>query len=198
MGMRFKAFPMNPELTAKIKALFAQYAAGLAPLRKVWRKALATRFTRRLLLAVATGFGLGYSPLASGTAGALLGLPLMYILSGIWSGPLFWQIFWSALLALAALPSCSHAEKHFQTKDDRRIVADEYLTFPIGLIGLPLTIPVLAMAFITNRAMDILKPFPAASAQRLPGGYGIVADDAISAVYSLALNHILFSFLTAP
>lgn len=189
---------MNPGLTSKVKARYAQCAARAVPARNAWEKVVTARFTRRLMLAAATGFGLGYSPLASGTAGALLGLPLMYILSGVWSGPLFWQIFWSLLLAAAALPLCSHAETHFQNKDDRRIVADEYLTFPIGLIGLPLTPPVLLMAFITNRAMDILKPFPAAWAQRLPRGYGIVTDDVISALYSLALNHILFSFLIAP
>jgi len=189
---------MNPVLIKKVKALYAQYTTYLEPVRKALQKFIPAHVTRQLLLAVATGFGLGYSPLASGTAGALLGLPMMDILSNVWSGPLLWQIFWSALLALAAIPPCSHAEKHFQTKDDRRIVADEYLTFPIGLIGLPLDMPVMAMAFITNRAMDILKPFPAAWAQRFPGGYGIVADDAISAIYSLALNHIFFSFLMAP
>jgi phosphatidylglycerophosphatase A len=145
-----------------------------------------------ILLAAATGFGLGLSPFASGTAGALLGIPLMFCLAPLWKGPLAGQIISCLILAAAAVPVCGAAEKHFQRKDDRRIVADEYLTFPIGLIGLPLCLPAFLLAFVTNRVLDILKPFPACVAQRLPGGWGIVADDFISAAYSLALNHVLF------
>lgn len=149
-----------------------------------------------LAVAAATGFGLGLSPFASGTTGALLGIPLMFCLSAVWTGPIVWQICCCVILAVAALPLCDVAEKHFNRKDDRRIVADEYLTFPICMIGLPICIPALGLAFITNRIFDILKPPPAGWAQKLPGGFGIVADDTISALYSLALNHVLFSVLT--
>jgi len=152
----------------------------------------ASRFTKHAALAAATGFGLGLSPVASGTTGALLGIPLMLCLAPVWKSPLAWQIIACLILAAVAIPVCGAAEKHFQRKDDRRIVADEYLTFPIGLIGLPLCLPALLLAFVTNRVLDILKPFPACTAQRLPGGWGIVTDDFISAAYSLALNHILF------
>lgn len=148
-----------------------------------------------LAVAAATGFGLGLSPFASGTAGALLGIPLMFCLSAVWTGAIVWQICCCLVLAAAALPLCDAAEKHFNRKDDRRIVADEYLTFPICMIGLPICIPMLGLAFITNRIFDILKPPPAGWAQKLPGGFGIVADDAISTLYSLALNHVIFRLL---
>lgn len=154
-----------------------------------------SRFTKHAMLAAATGFGLGLSPIASGTAGALLGIPLMLGLSSVWRGPVIWQVCAGVILAAAALPLCDIAEKHFNQKDDRRIVADEYLTFPIGLIGLPLCIPVFILAFLTNRCFDILKPPPARQAQKLPGGLGIVADDVISALYSLGLNHLVFRWL---
>jgi phosphatidylglycerophosphatase A len=154
-----------------------------------------SRFTKHAMLAAATGFGLGLSPFASGTTGALLGIPLMFCLSAAWTGAIGWQICCCAVLAAAAIPLCDLAEKHFNRKDDRRIVADEYLTFPICMIGLPICIPALGLAFITNRILDILKPPPANWAQKLPGGFGIVADDVISALYSLALNHVLFPVL---
>lgn len=144
-------------------------------------------------LAAATGFGLGFSPVASGTTGAFLGLPLMLLLYPVWTGAIAWQIACCAVLAAAAVPICGAAERHFRRKDDRRIVADEYLTFPIGLIGLPLTFPVLALAFVTNRICDIVKPFPARGAQALPGGWGIAIDDFVSALYSLALNHAVLA-----
>lgn len=146
-------------------------------------------------VAAATGFGLGFSPVASGTAGTLLGIPLMLALMPVWNGAIPGQICCGIALALVAVPLCGLAEKTFGHKDDRRIVADEYCTFPICMIGLPINAPVLALAFITNRVFDIIKPPPAYQAQKLPGGLGIVADDAISAIYSLALNHIVARLL---
>lgn len=119
----------------------------------------------------------------------------MFCLSSVWHGAVWGQILCCLILVAGAIPLCNVAEKTFGRKDDRRIVADEYCTFPICMIGLPINIPALVLAFITNRIFDIIKPPPAGWAQRLPGGFGIVADDAISVLYSLALNHALYPLL---
>lgn len=146
------------------------------------------------MLLLATGAGLGYAPVASGTFGTLPGLLLMLALAPLWAGAHLWpyQVLAALFLAALAIPVCGAAERHFQRKDDGRIVADEYLTFPIGLLGLPLTPAVLVLAFLTNRAMDILKPPPARQLQALHGGLGIVIDDCIAAAYSLLLNHLIW------
>ena len=143
---------------------------------------------KQLSILLATGFGLGLSPVASGTVGTLLGLPLVYGLAQV--GALPFQIGVVILLSLLAVPICSVAEKHFQTKDDGRIVADEYLTFPICMLGLPLHPVVLLVAFLSNRFFDIVKIPPAFQLQRLKGGWGIVMDDVVAALYSLAFNHL--------
>ena len=147
--------------------------------------------SRKWLVVLATGFGLGLSPVASGTAGTLLGIPLAFGVAALCGGSVAGQILCAVLLAAMAIGICEAGERHFGGKDDGRIVADEYLTFPIGLIGLPLQPGIVVTAFLTNRVMDILKPFPARGLQRLPGGLGIVVDDAVSACYSLALNYAL-------
>jgi len=148
---------------------------------------------RKPIILLATGFGLGLSPVASGTAGTLLGLPIMLCLAPLWmpagSGALMTQIFAAICLILLAIPICDVAEKHFGRKDDGRIVADEFMTFPIGLLGLPLSPWVIALAFFTNRVFDVLKPFPANRLQHLPGGLGVVVDDVVAALYSLLVNH---------
>lgn len=148
---------------------------------------------------LATGFGLGLSPVASGTFGALLGLPLAYAL-------FTWQTGWLAQAALAlvlcviSVPICDQAEKALGgKKDDGRIVADEYLTVPLTLIGLPVASPVmLATAFLTHRVLDIIKPPPARGLQRLPGGLGITIDDVFSSIYALGLNWLLYLYLLKP
>jgi phosphatidylglycerophosphatase A len=142
-------------------------------------------------LLVATGFGTGLSPVASGTVGTLLGLPLVWFLSELdWP----WQVAAALALASLAVPFCSRAEKWFGRKDDGRIVADEYLTFPLAVLGLPLHAAplMLPVAFVTARFFDIVKPWPARGLQSLQGGYGIVIDDVFSSLYALALNWVLY------
>lgn len=150
----------------------------------------------RFCVAAATGFGLGLSPVASGTAGALLGVPIACLMS-----VLNWEL--QALLGLAlsalAIPLCHVAERVFGRKDDGRIVADEYLTFPVCVIGLPLlSHPLLLVtAFGVSRILDIVKPRPADRAQDYPGGLGIVADDFVANVYALFINHLLYRLFWA-
>ena len=141
---------------------------------------------------LATGFGLGWSPIASGTVGTIPGIFIVLALTSLQLG---WQILIAALLVLVAIPICDLAEKHFRIKDDYRIVADEFLTFPICMLGLPPEARVLGIAFLTNRLMDVLKPPPARSLQKLPGGIGITIDDTVSSLYSLLLNHMLYWFI---
>jgi phosphatidylglycerophosphatase A len=141
----------------------------------------------------ATGFGLGYSPVMSGTVGSIPGVIIAWGLLHLSVG---WQAGIAAALALIAIPICHAAEPVFKKKDDGRIVADEYLTFPLCIVGLQGALfahPSFWMvAFVTNRALDIIKPAPARQIQKVPGGPGIVLDDIVSSLYALALNHGLY------
>ena len=152
---------------------------------------------KRLAILCATGFGLGYAPVASGTFGSLLGIPLAILMRG-W--PLWTQTLYCVGLALIAMFVCGVAEKHFGTKDDGRIVADEYVTLPIVLIGmLPASGPVvdcwlvLTVAFVVHRVLDIIKPFPAGRLQDVRGGPGIVLDDVVSSAYAWLLVNFLLA-----
>ena len=147
----------------------------------------------KILVWLATGFGLGYSPVASGTVGALLGLPLTYVVLQCpsWIG----QSVTCLLLALAAIPVCDAAEKTFGKKDDGRVVADEWMLLPMVFVGLPLSPILLGIGFVVSRFFDVLKPWPARGLQRVKGGLGIVIDDFFAAFYSLAVNHLIFWFL---
>jgi len=143
------------------------------------------------ILWLATGFGLGHMPVASGTFGSLLGIPIVLAMQPLhW----LWQAVLAATLTLLAIPICGVAERTFKTKDDGRIVADEWMILPISFIGLPLSEAwlLLPVYWIFTRVFDILKPPPANSLQRLPGGLGIVIDDFFAALYALAANHLLF------
>lgn len=152
---------------------------------------------RKAAVWLATGGGLGYSPVASGTAGTLPGILIVALLWPQGTGypalpDLALQVVAALVLAVLAVPLCDIAEAHFKKKDDGHIVADEFMTFPICMLGLPLTPWVVAMAFVSNRVFDILKPPPARGLQALPGGFGIVIDDVFATLYSLAANHLAY------
>lgn len=152
------------------------------------------RFFRRIPTLIATGFGLGYAPVASGTFGALLGCLIVWRLTGL---PLWLQIIICIACSLACIPICSYAEKALGgEKDNGKIVADEYLTFPICMLGMyhlwQQTWWLMPMCFIVNRIMDIIKPFPAYRLQSLPSGLGITIDDVIASLYALGINWVLY------
>lgn len=130
---------------------------------------------------LATGFGLGLAPMAPGTFGSLLGIPLAWWLS---SRPLGQQGAIMATLLLLAIPVCHVAAWHYAGLDHGSIVADEYVAFPLAVIGLagarhP---AVIALAFVVYRFFDALKPPPIHLAEYVHGGFGIVLDDVIAAL----------------
>jgi len=147
---------------------------------------------KRLCVFIAGGFGLGLlAPFAPGTFGSLPGVALAYAVCAL---PLWLQVVACIGLTLLAVPFCDVAEKALGIKDDGRIVADEWMLYPIAFVGIPLaSLPWWSMAvfFCIVRVVDIVKPWPARQLQSVPGGLGIVADDFFANLYSLALNWAL-------
>ena len=153
---------------------------------------------KQLAVSLSTGFGLGHSPIVPGTIGCLLGIPLVWGIQFTghrFGHEILTQLVAAVLLSLIAIPICHAGEEAAGHKDPSCVVADEYLTFPISMIGLPFTPVMIAISFLTNRVLDITKPFPARQLQVLPGGIGITVDDVCSATYSLALNQIAYRVL---
>ena len=150
-------------------------------------------FLERLCLFVATGFGIGLvAPFAPGTFGSAPGVALAFATTAL---PLWLEIPAVTAFAIAAIPFCDVAERSLGIKDDGRIVADEWMLFPIAVAGLPLaSLPwwMTAVFFLVTRFVDIVKPPPARSLQSIPGGRGIVADDFVANIYSLAANWTIY------
>ena len=147
---------------------------------------------KRFCVFVASGFGLGLiAPVAPGTVGSIPGVALAYAMALL---PAWLQIPICLGLTLLAIPICGVAEKALGIKDDGRITADEWMLYPIALIGIPLyELPwwMMIVFFCVVRIVDIIKPPPARGLQSIPGGRGVVIDDFIANLYSLAINWTL-------
>lgn len=143
----------------------------------------------RFFLIIATGFGVGYSPVAPGTLGTLVAIPIYYFLSDIPS-PLY-EITLIGFLFLSVWIS-EYAERIFGKKDDQRIVIDEIIGFLITMLWVPKTILFVILGFFLFRFFDILKPFPIRSLEkRLKGGFGVVLDDVVAGVYANIILHLI-------
>jgi phosphatidylglycerophosphatase A len=147
---------------------------------------------------IASCFGLGYSPIMPGTCGALLG-PLFYI-------PLAWaaaqEPLQSALIAAALLLWCwitvalgRWSETYYQRKDSQIFVTDEVAGFllTVLLFHLP-DQPVLTTlwAFPVTRIIDIVKVPPAKQLEKLPAGWGVLADDLLGSLYAAGALWLLW------
>jgi phosphatidylglycerophosphatase A len=141
---------------------------------------------KKLKEMVATSFFVGYIPFMPGTMGTLVGAALYIFMSAF---ALYYYISIAVLLVVAVWVS-DFAEKHiFKIKDAPHIVIDETVGFLIAMTSFPFdrsleSIKYLVIGFILFRAFDILKPYPIKDSQKIEGGFGVVIDDVLAAVYT--------------
>jgi phosphatidylglycerophosphatase A len=143
---------------------------------------------RSVPLAFATVFGVGYIPFAPGTFGSAAGLLVWWLLPASAGAQAV------AIVALFVIGSWSSgvAERHFSTTDPSHVVVDEVMGMLITLFLNPVGAWGAVGGFLLFRAADVVKPFPANRLEALPGGVGVMADDAMAAVYAnLALRAAL-------
>jgi len=149
---------------------------------------------KRLL---ASCFGLGLLPVAPGTFGSLPPAAVFALLRFFNLSP----ALLAAVMAVLALAGsvicvvCSPAViKATGRQDPREVVADELagvsVTFIIvtavaanALSGSIALLPAL-VGFVSFRLFDIVKPWPIQKLEKLPGGWGILADDLLAGVYA--------------
>lgn len=138
----------------------------------------------------ATGFYIGRIPWAPGTAGSALAL-LLY-----WINPLLRGAFLGIVVVVFFLSGAAAATRVEKRRghDASCITIDEITGFWLVLLLMQsLTGIWHLIAFFVFRFMDIVKPFPADTSQRLPAGWGIMADDMIAALYTVFWVHFLFA-----
>lgn len=138
---------------------------------------------------LALGFGSGLVPKVPGTFGSLAALPLYAALMWL---PLPLELAIIAALFFLGIPICRKAGAALGVTDHGSIVWDEIIAM---LLVLSLTPPHWTWwlaAFLLFRLYDIGKPFPICLCDtRLPGGLGVMFDDLIAALYTIASLQVL-------
>jgi phosphatidylglycerophosphatase A len=97
-----------------------------------------------------------------------------------------------ATFTLLAIWVSEKSEAIFREKDSPKIVIDEIAGFLLANFLSPPAFRPIVAAFLLFRFFDIIKVPPASWAERLPGGFGVVLDDLVSAVYTFLILRLLF------
>lgn len=141
----------------------------------------------RIVLFIAEGFGLGCIPFAPGTWGSLWGIPLGWGL-GYFDTNWWQRLVVGLVMFVVGVPICGVGARLRGKKDPGSVVWDEIAAFPLVYAFVPLTGDgmwlTLFLGFVLFRVFDIWKPPPVRQCDRLEGGFGIMVDDTVAAVYA--------------
>jgi phosphatidylglycerophosphatase A len=144
---------------------------------------------------LATGFGSGYSPIAPGTVGTAVAIPIYLLLEFYFQLGLLAYIVVVVLITVLGCVVAQRAGQHFGAVDAGHIVIDEIAGFLIGMVGAPPRWQSLMIGFVLFRLFDILKPWPARYFdRRVANGFGVVMDDVAAGLYVLLVMLLLKSF----
>jgi len=148
----------------------------------------------RFAVFLATAGYSGYFPIAPGTVGSAVGLAVYGFLR--WSqtplSPLT-ELALIVTLFAAGVWAATTAERYFGGIDPGPIVLDEVVGMLITLAFIPVGLGAAIVGFFLFRVFDVIKPFPARRLEALHGGLGVMADDAMAAIYANVLLRLLMA-----
>ena len=150
--------------------------------------------TQRAAVFVCSFGYLGFFPVAPGTVGSLAGL-LVYLIFRATRVPHF-ELPLIALLFGLGIVFGAAAERALGGVDPGPVVIDEVMGMLITFFLIPVSWMGMLAGFLLFRVFDVIKPYPAQNLERLPGGLGMMADDAMAAVYANLLLHA--AYILAP
>jgi phosphatidylglycerophosphatase A len=145
---------------------------------------------------IASGFGSGFSPFASGTAGSAAALIPWLALREL--SPLWYGVAVVAAFAIGVRAS-SYVIRTLRVEDPGVVVWDEFVgqwTTLFPLVVVPRSWPWVAVGFVLFRVFDVWKPWPASWADRnVKGGFGAMLDDVFAGVYAAIVLAIMMRLI---
>jgi phosphatidylglycerophosphatase A len=153
---------------------------------------------------IVTFFGSGKIPVAPGTAGSLLTAIMLFAIhsSGIRSAISFDIVLMAGIVlsSIAAVMLGPWAIAHYGREDPGPFVLDEVAGVCLTMLFLPLRGDLregwfVLLAFGAFRVFDVIKPPPCPSLEKLPAGWGILADDLMAGVYANIACQILIRWI---
>lgn len=147
----------------------------------------------KIIHTLAFGFGTGLARKMPGTAGTLVGVFCYLGLEGL---PLAYYAAVTLLLFLAGIWLCGRTARDLAVHDHPAIVWDEIVGYLVAMTAAPAGWGWVLAGFVLFRLFDIWKPWPIRWLDRhVTGGFGIMIDDVLAAIYAAFLLQITSIFL---
>ena len=138
---------------------------------------------------LAFGFGSGLSPIAPGTFGTLVAIPIVLLMQQL---ALPWYLLITLFVIIFGIWLCGESARRLGLHDPAGIVWDEIAGYMITMALAPTGIKWLVTGFILFRVFDIWKPWPIINIDRqVKGGLGIMLDDILAGIYALIVLQLL-------
>ncbi|MGH6827416.1 MAG: phosphatidylglycerophosphatase A family protein [Rhizomicrobium sp.] len=151
----------------------------------------------KIATVVASVFGIGYAPVASGTVMSIVAIPFAIWIARAGGGPLL--LLASLAAFVLGIWACGAHVRISGRSDPPECVIDELAGQWLACAGIsfglgPGSASEFALAFLLFRLFDILKPWPIGAAERLPGGLGVMADDMLAGLASAFIGAVVQYF----
>ena len=150
---------------------------------------------RRFAVFVCSFGYVGFFPIAPGTAGSAAGLVLYVLLRRL--GAVNFELPLAIGLFALGVWLGAAAEQALGSTDPGPVVLDEVMGMILTLAFIPVNWAGMLLGFVIFRALDVWKPYPAGRLEHLPGGLGMMSDDAMAAVYANVLMQTAYYFSPA-
>ena len=102
------------------------------------------------------------------------------------------QLLVNIIILFLGVWSGNVVEKYWG-KDSYRVVLDDVSGMAITLLLVPIKWQYILIGFLLFRFFDILKPLYIRKMEKLPGGWGVMADDVLSGIYARIILQIVVS-----
>ena len=153
---------------------------------------ISPRLLRHPVDLLALGFGSGLAPVAPGTAGTVVAIPLYFLLQ-----PLALHIYLMLVtgLFLIGIPLCAHTARRLGVHDHPGIVWDEIVGYLVTMTFAPPGWLWIVAGFVLFRLFDVLKPWPIKWLDRkVGGGFGIMVDDLLAGIVAAVVLYLLVMY----
>lgn len=152
-------------------------------------EAVATRPIPWPVTLIATALGAGFVPIAPGTAGTLVAVPLAWGAAHL--GQAGYLLVTFGVMAIGIWAADIYEERSGR-KDNQRIVIDEVAGYLVTMAAVPRGPFNLILGFGLFRLLDTWKPWPVRLLDaKIHGGLGVVLDDIGAGVYAALALYVL-------
>jgi len=143
-------------------------------------------------ISIASFFGIGFIKKGGGTAAAIMFCIIWFFLPASYVNS-YWQVLITFLITLIGVWSSAKVDAIWG-KDNSKVVIDEVAGMAIALLFVPQNITYLLIALLLFRFFDIIKPLGIKQLEKLPHGWGVMADDVAAGLYALIVLRLMMHF----